>query len=602
MGAIDMPNARKIHVGSVPRLGGVAVGLAACVAVLVAFQLSPSLRSALFAGPGLGRWAVLGAAAGAILLTGAVDDTRGLTAPIKLVAELVAAGAVVLVAHAPMAIALGPATVPLHVGAAGTVLGILWIVGLANAINMTDVVDGAAGGIGAISALSLALVSLTLDSVVAAVVLFALAGALLGFLPHNFRSHRIFLGDSGSLVIGFLLGAASLVGLEQDGVWLALPAALALGMPSAEGVLTVARRGLRALRVERASAPRERLVLHSDPPGFFTPDARHIPHQLLRLGLSQRTALTLLYAAAVVFGVLAVVSVRWPRFGLWSAAAAIAALLYAATRWWYDELRLLDRGALIPLFDNRMMHSRVVHQLYDAAAVVASFLFVRMLIPMPLTGFSEFVGSLGSGAIVSILSVGTFLLAGLYRGSYMRAGVPELLRIARAVVIGVIASGAVWTVVFSGGWPLTAWLLHFYLVLTAVLSARLLFRVLDHIHQRARRVARRVLIVGAGRGGELAVREMLSNAGLGMVPVGFVDDDLRLRGTHVHGYPVCGGTENLEQALATTRADHVVLSTRKLDVERSTAVAVACARRGVPLVQLDMSWQAVDTVTPASGM
>jgi len=287
---------------------------------------------------------------------------------------------------------------------------------------------------------------------------------------------------------------------------------------------------------------------------------------------------------------------------LWSAVAAIAALLYAATRWWYDELRLLDRGALIPLFDNRVMHSRVVHQLYDATAVVASFLTVRMLMPMPLTGLSGRVGSLGSGAIVSVVSVGAFLLAGLYRGSYMRAGVPELLRIARAVVIGVIISGFVWTVVFSGGWPVTAWLLHFYLVLTAIVSARLLFRVLDHVHQRAQRIARRVLIVGAGRGGELAVREMLSNTGLGLVPVGFVDDDLRLHGSQVHGYLVYGGTEVLERTLAITRADQVVLSTRKLDAERFAAVAAACARRGVPLVQLGMSWQTLDIVGPASGM
>jgi UDP-GlcNAc:undecaprenyl-phosphate GlcNAc-1-phosphate transferase len=599
LGVLDHPNARKIHVSPVPRLGGVAVGVAVAFAVLAAFQSSAALRTALFGDAGVVRWAVLAGAAAAILVAGAVDDARGLPATVKLLFELVAAAAVVFVAHAPRAVALGPATAPVPLGVAGAVLGVLWIVGLANAVNMTDVADGVAGGIGAICALSLAFVGLALHRVVAPLVLFALAGALLGFLPHNLRARRIFLGDSGSLVIGFLLGAASLVGLERDGVWLVLPAALALGMPVAEGALTVTRRALRAVTVERAAAPRERLVLHRSPPGFFTPDARHIPHQLLRLGLSQGAALALLYAIAAVLGGLAVASVRWPHFGLWSACAAGAALLYAAARWWYDELRLLDRGALIPLFDNRVMHSRVVHQLYDAAAVLASFLVVRALVPPRLTAFSQRAGSLGGGLLIAGVTVAGFWLAGLYRGSYLRAGVPELLRTVRAVVVGVLLGGGAGAALFRGAWSPVAWLLHFYLVLSAVMSARLLFRFLDYVHQRARRSATRVLIVGAGRGGELAVREMLANPALNLAPAGFVDDDPRLAGARVHGYPVYGGTDAVERALAAARADRVVLSTNKLPAARLAALVAACAARGMPLLQLNLTWQTLDAAGTA---
>ena len=596
LGVLDLPDPRKIHAMPVPRLGGVAIGVAAACGVLLAFLGSSALRAALFSGAGALRWGVLGSASAAILIVGVFDDARGLPASIKLLLEIAAASVVVLVAPAPQAVALGPATTPLPLGPTGAALGVLWIVGLANAVNMTDVADGVAGGIGAIAALSLACVSFALGRTVAPVVLLALTGALIGFLPHNFRSPRIFLGDSGSLVIGFLLGAASLIGLERDGVWLALPAALALGMPVAECALTIARRTLSALKIERATSPRERFVLRGAAPGLFTPDARHIPHRLLRLGLSPRAALATLYGISAVLGALAFVSVRRPWFGLWGGVVAFAALAYAAARWWYDELRVLERGALLPLFDNRVMHSRVVHQLYDAVAVATSFLLVRALAPISAGGLSARAGSLGTAALIALVTVGGFSLAGLYRGSYLRSGVPELLRVARSVVAGMLLGGAAWTLVFGATWPAAAWLLHFYFVLSAVASARLLFRMLDHLHQRARGGTLRVLVMGAGRGGELAVREMLANPALGFVPVGFVDDDPTIRGASVHGYPVLGGTAELERALAASRADAVVVSTRKLDPAHLAAAAAVCGGRGVRMLHVDLQWRALASV------
>jgi len=599
LGVLDVPDARKIHATPVPRLGGVAVGVAVAVGVLAAFVGSRELRSAVLGDAGWQRWIVLGGASLAILAAGVADDARGLSARTKLSLEIAAAGVVVLVAHAPARVALGPATGAVSLGALGPVLGVLWIVGLANAVNMTDVVDGVAGGVGAIAAGALGLVSLALHRVMAGVVLFALAGALLGFLPHNFRRARIFLGDSGSLVIGFLLGAASLVALERDGVWLALPAALALGMPIAECGLTITRRTLRALRVERAATPRERFVLHAGAPGLFIPDARHIPHRLLRLGLSPHAALGLLYGISGVLGGLAVAAVRWPWFGLWSGVAAVAVLLYAAARWWYAELRLIERGALLPLFDNRVMHNRVTHQLYDGAAVLAAFLLAHRLVPAELSPAAARAGSLGGGLVVALVAVAAFELAGLYRGSYLRSSVPEAVRAARASVVGAAAGGGTWAVVFGVSWAAAGWVLFFYLVLTAVVSARLLFRLLDYVHQRAGNGGpgahvRRAVIVGAGRGGELALREMLANPGLGFLPVGFLDDNPQIRGVEVHGLPVLGATAELDRTLAARQLQDVVVSTRKLDRARLDGIAAACRRHGVRLLHFDLQWHAVE--------
>jgi hypothetical protein len=253
-------------------------------------------------------------------------------------------------------------------------------------------------------------------------VLLGLAGALVGFLPHNFRTRRIFLGDSGSLVIGFLLGAASLVGLTQNGVWLALPAVLALGFPLAECGITVLRRTARAMTIERARRDPERFVLKSGSPRLFTPDARHIPHRLLGLGLSKQMALAVLYGGAALLGGLAFVSVRWPWIGLWGGVAAVVILGYSATRWWYEELRLLDRGALLPLFDNQFVHRRETHAAYDAAAAAVAFL-VATALTGPLHG--DPLGDwLGAGIVVAATLAG-LLIGGIYRASYLHAEWPK---------------------------------------------------------------------------------------------------------------------------------------------------------------------------------
>ena len=372
-GVLDQPDPRKIHTGAVPRWGGAAVGVAVALAIAAVFAVEPGAARPCCSRRQRGALGGARAGCGVILVAGMVDDARGLPAWFKLALEIAAAGLVVLAAPYPHAVALGPATAPHEIGPMGALFGILWIVTLTNAVNMTDVVDGVAGGLGAIAAIALGLVGIALGRVVASIVLLGLGGALLGFLPHNFRKQRIFLGDSGSLVIGFLLGAASLVGLTQHGVWLVLPAVLALGLPLAECGITVLRRTARAVTIERAT-DLDHFVMRSGSPRLFTPDARHIPHRLLGLGLSQRGALTVLYGSALMLGALAWTSVRWPWVGLWGGVAAALILAFAATRWWYEELRLIDRGALLPLFDNGFVHRRATHAAFDAAAAALAFL------------------------------------------------------------------------------------------------------------------------------------------------------------------------------------------------------------------------------------
>jgi UDP-GlcNAc:undecaprenyl-phosphate GlcNAc-1-phosphate transferase len=588
-GVLDRPDPRKIHVGAVPRWGGVAVGAAAALAVAGAFAASPWLRTALFSGGGAARWGALALGATLILAAGVVDDARGLSARFKLVLEIAAAALVVALAPLPHAVALGPGAPALELGPVAAALAVLWIVTLTNALNMTDVVDGVAGGLGAIAALALGLVSAALGHVVAAVALLALAGALLGFLPHNFRRRRIFLGDSGSLVVGFVLGAASLVGLMDGGVWLVLPAALALGLPLAECGITVLRRTLRAVTIERADEPRERFVLRRGPPGYFTPDARHIPHRLLRLGLSQPAALAVLYGAAALLGALAFAAVRWPRVGLWGGVAAAALVAWAATRWWYDELRVLDRGALLPLFHNRFVHHRLTHATWDAGVAAVAFVFTATFVPGAAPGPDALWLRAG---IVAAGTVAGLWVGRVYAAAYLHAGLAEALRATRGGLVGVACAGLAWWLVVGEPWRVAGWMLFGYLTLTGVVGARLLFRLLEHAHERATAGTRRALIFGAGRAGRLALHAMRAYTAPGFVPLGYVDDDPELWGAEVRGYPVHGGSDRLAEILDRLQVDDLVMAGSP-DPARRAAIAAVCAAHGIRLVAFQVAWDPV---------
>jgi len=193
-GAVDHPDARKRHNTPTPKLGGVAV--------LSAFVLA------------LGRTATIdremlaiSASALTLMLAGALDDTRGLSARLRLGLQL-SCSLVVIAAGVRLNLLPGP------VGVAGNVLlSVLWIVGITNAYNFIDGIDGLAPSLGALIALLMGLVASLSGQPGLAVACAALAGALLGFLPHNLRSGRpasIFLGDSGSASVGFLLAALAI--------------------------------------------------------------------------------------------------------------------------------------------------------------------------------------------------------------------------------------------------------------------------------------------------------------------------------------------------------------------------------------------------------
>lgn len=596
-GALDLPEERKVHASPIPRLGGAAVGLAMALAVLAALAASPALRVALFGAGGIARWVALGGTACAVLVVGAVDDVRGIPARMKLVLEIGAAALVVGVAGVPQAIVVAPSAPGITLGVLGPALTILWIVTLTNAVNLTDVVDGVAGGVGAVCALALGLTSLALGHVVATAVLLGLAGALVGFLPHNFQAPRIFLGDSGSLLVGFLLGAASLVGLERDGAWLAWPAVLAVAVPLAECGLTVTRRLLRAVAVVRPGSARERFLLRRGRAGLFVPDRQHVPHRLRELGLPPWAALGLLYGSAVAAGALAVAAVRWPAVGPPAVLVALAGVVYVAPRWLYEELRLFDRGAFLPLLETRVVHNHAVHVLYDASSVALAFLASRALAGGSLP--SETPSSAVTGGVV-VATLAGFKVAGLYRGSYRHAGLAETARSVRAVIVGGVLGAGAAVALLGRPLPAAVYVLFLYVLLSLVVGARFSFCVLEYVYQRAQLGGRRTLIFGADRAGRRALTEMLSQPALGLRPVGFLDENPGADGGDFQGYPVRAMPQDgLAGILRGLDISDLVVPAGALPSARLEAVGALCRAEGVRLVHFGVRWDAAAERGPA---
>lgn len=275
LGAVDRPGGRRVNRSPVPRMGGLAISLA-FLAVVPAF-CPPDAPL-----PGLLGGALL------IAAMGALDDLADLRPGAKLLAQLAAAalavrGGVVLRAVS----GLSGESIPLPGGLAA-VLTLLWLVACTNAVNLIDGLDGLAVGVSAIGSLSMLLVALAVSAPAVAVLLAALNGACLGFLPFNRSPARIFMGDVGSQFLGFTLGAVSVMGLLKFHTLVSFfVPLLALSVPLADTAFAVLR------RLSRGQSP-------------FRADRGHIHHRLLDLGLSQRQAVAVLYALSSLQGLAAV--------------------------------------------------------------------------------------------------------------------------------------------------------------------------------------------------------------------------------------------------------------------------------------------------------
>jgi UDP-GlcNAc:undecaprenyl-phosphate GlcNAc-1-phosphate transferase len=325
-GWLDMPtDERRIHSTPIPRLGGVAIFLSTVLTVGAVYVIDwirigapPSLPLGPLL-PGI----LLGATI--VFVTGLVDDIRGVAPHFKLVAQTAAALIVVAYGFPPTSIALSPSGAAIQFGGLAVPIAIFWIVGVTNAFNLIDGVDGLAGTFALIGLACCAAAEALIGGPTVLTVSMSIAGAVLAFLRYNNSPARIFLGDSGSMTIGFFLAVRTVVGATSaDGnvVYFLIPL-VALAFPITDTFVAIARRWVRGHPLSRA-------------------DGRHVHHQLLALGLSPaRTVdvLGLVFAAFAAMGFSIVFAPPQLTLALMVAGGSLgfAILLYASRYLRYSE-------------------------------------------------------------------------------------------------------------------------------------------------------------------------------------------------------------------------------------------------------------------------
>lgn len=284
IGAVDHPNARKIHTEDIPRIGGVAIYAGFLVAILF------GLITAYFTGVHLNPRPIIGLLAGGtiVFLSGLKDDLVGSRPITKLIWQTI--GAVVAIYFGvEISFFSNPFNGIIPLGLIAIPLTILWLVGMTNAINLIDGLDGLATGVIAISAGTLFFVALRTHQLEAALFIVAIAGAALGFLKYNFFPASIFLGDSGSYFLGFIVAAAAIIGVFKTTLVVALVVPLLiLGVPIFDTTFAILR------RLKEKKSP-------------FAADNKHIHHILIRAGLTQREAVMSIYIVCFLLSATALI-------------------------------------------------------------------------------------------------------------------------------------------------------------------------------------------------------------------------------------------------------------------------------------------------------
>lgn len=277
----DIPGARKVHAKPISHIGGIAIVLSMVCPTIAVLFLSNTIGDAFR--DILPKLTVLLCASGFMFITGLIDDIKpqGIRARIKFLVQMTAAMAVCVVGIRIKSIVFAD-WLTLNLGWFSWPITLLWIVGITNAVNLSDGLDGLAAGISAIACGVIAVFSVYSGQVVMAVLMLALLGSLTGFLFFNFNPAKIFMGDCGSMFLGFTIASSSVLCSTKSPVLvgLALPV-LALGIPIFDTLFSMLRRYL-----ERRS--------------MFAPDRRHFHHRLIDMGLKQRHVVITIYIVTLL--------------------------------------------------------------------------------------------------------------------------------------------------------------------------------------------------------------------------------------------------------------------------------------------------------------
>jgi UDP-GlcNAc:undecaprenyl-phosphate GlcNAc-1-phosphate transferase len=539
--AVAQPRQDRWHRKPTPLLGGVGI--------FAAFLLTILTLSLLYGEALEIRWGLL-AGSGMVFLLGLYDDIKQMTPPAKLLGQILAAALVVFLGYTTN---FFTPRIPDNILAQipNTLLTFIWLVGITNAINLLDNMDGLAGGLALIAAAILSFFFWRVDNESLLLISLALGGSLLGFLIFNFPPASIFMGDSGSLFLGFTLAVLAIARQPQASNVFAV-----MGVPTLLFLLPILDTILVTFtRMLRGQSP-------------IQGGRDHASHRLIAFGLSERQAVLALYGVALVSGVLAAAleSLNY-LFSLVLAPLLVIALTLliaylGGLKVVTDPARTSPDKAITRFILDITYRRRLLEIILDFFLIGVAYYLAFLVgfdLAMSADNLEMFVSTVPIAWTGVYLS---FFYFGVYRGLWRYVGVDDLVRYIKAALGGVaLIIVPVYLISSPQVYPAVILILFPVFLFLGLAASRSSFKILDQVYApQVRTSQERVLIYGAGDAGELALRWILMNPQLGYQPVGFLDDDAFKMGRQIHGIEVLGDLDRLDSILVEHRVDGLIFT------------------------------------------
>lgn len=547
-GFVARPKVDRWHSKPTAMMGGVAIFLAVSLSHLLMAPVTP-----------YGSMVITASAF--LFLVGFVDDVLHIKPYQKLIGQVM--GAALMIYY-------GPSLPWTDSQIVNMVITIFWLVGITNAVNLLDNMDGLAAGIAAIAAFFLALNFSANGQSGEALMLGLFTAALVGFLVYNSNPASIFMGDSGSMFVGFFLASSAL--LSASG-WRSRSFLPVLAVPVL--ILFIPIFDTTFVTVLRKLAGRSASQGGRD----------HTSHRLVALGMSERRAVWMLYGFAGLSGGLALV-VREVRFDISIMAILGFTVLLTLVGGYLSGVKVYDEEEVQAARDKPLVaflvdlsyKRRVFEVMLDVVLITLSYYVAFIAVLGTVAGSNAWTLFLRSLPVLLFVKMATFLVLGVYRGLWRYTSIDDLFVFGKAVLLSTVLS--VLAVLFAfrfEGFSRAVFLVDGVVMLMFLAASRMAFRLLRVIFPKPRpKDGRRVLIYGAGDGGELLLRELLNNHELCYAPIGFVDDDPLKKGKVIHGLQVFGGNGALRSICQQNRIEEVVISSSRFSAERIKEITRAC--------------------------
>lgn len=569
-GQVAVPKDSRWHKKETALMGGVGIFLST-IAVWVGAGIVAGWQEL------LGSYLPVALCASGMFLLGLFDDIFNMDPQHKLAAQIVITSILMI---------FGFRLDWTFSRTANLFLSIVWIIGITNAFNLLDNMDGLSAGVAFIAG-SFLFLSQYLNPGPGSIdgpflmLCSAYLGAILGFLVFNFNPASIFMGDSGSLFIGFVMACLTVTGGSGRSVGgnvghllsvMAIPILIVFIPILDTGFVSVMRK------------------LFRRPISQGGKD--HSSHRMVAIGFSERKAVLVLYAFSVVSGLIAL-GINYLSLGP-SLVLIVLYLLFVLFFWIYlarvkvyQEDSILTNnglGAFTPILVQLTYRRRLFEVLLDFVLVSVAYYTAYLLRfegPVYYLIGENFRFFLKSLPIMVACQISCFYVMGVYRGVWESTGLSDLIGYIKAITVGTVMAMLILLFLYRfESFSRTVFIIHWILMLMLVSLSRLSFRLVDEGVKRGRQKGRPTLIYGAGVGGQMVVKEIENNPGLNLMLVGFIDDNPRKSNRKIMGYPVLGSQEDLERIVRKNEVREIIISFRVNGNVRRQEISNLCSRIG----------------------